>query len=208
MSLGERLYELRKGKNISQEEAAEKLNVTRQTISKWETNQSQPDFDKILPLCELYEISTDELLIGTKKEVDQTNLEEKGSQKRKSALVVSISVFLYFIAVIWIVVMEPIFFINDNLLIGVFLFICAIATVFLIYHFMSISKDNKKEEKEKKKYQKIDDIVALIFLCIYLLVSFITMAWHITWLLWIVYAIVIEIIHLVLGIKEGSDDKE
>ena len=40
MNFGEKLYELRKEKNLSQEEVAEKLNVTRQTVSKWETNQS------------------------------------------------------------------------------------------------------------------------------------------------------------------------
>ena len=65
MSLGERLYELRKKKGLSQEEVAEKLNVTRQSVSKWETDESKPDFDKIVPICELYEISTNELLSGT-----------------------------------------------------------------------------------------------------------------------------------------------
>ena len=63
MNFGEKLYELRKEKNLSQEEVAEKLNVTRQTVSKWETNQSTPDFDKILPLCELFGISSEYLLI-------------------------------------------------------------------------------------------------------------------------------------------------
>ena len=47
MNIGEKLYELRKEKNLSQEEVAEKLNVSRQTVSKWETNQTTPDFDKI-----------------------------------------------------------------------------------------------------------------------------------------------------------------
>ena len=47
MSLGQRLIELRKEKKLSREEVAGKLNVTRQTVSKWETDQSTPDFDKI-----------------------------------------------------------------------------------------------------------------------------------------------------------------
>ncbi len=68
MDIGEKLFELRKQKNLSQEEVAEKLNVTRQTVSKWETNQSTPDFDKIIPICELFEISTEELLTGKKVE--------------------------------------------------------------------------------------------------------------------------------------------
>ena len=67
MNIGEKLFELRKAKNLSQEEVADKLNVTRQTVSKWETNQSTPDFDKIIPICELFKISTDELLRGSKE---------------------------------------------------------------------------------------------------------------------------------------------
>lgn len=77
MNIGEKLFELRKAKNLSQEEVADKLNVTRQTVSKWETNQSTPDFDKIIPICELFEISTDELLKGTKTE----NIQEKGEKE-------------------------------------------------------------------------------------------------------------------------------
>ncbi len=88
MNIGEKLYELRKGKNLSQEEVAEKLNVTRQTVSKWETNQSSPDFDKILPICELFEISTEELITGKKtKEKNNENEEMKKDvkeEKRKS----------------------------------------------------------------------------------------------------------------------------
>ena len=84
MNIGEKLYELRKGKNLSQEEVAEKLNVTRQTVSKWETNQSSPDFDKILPICELFEISTEELITGKKtKEKNNENEEMKKDRSDK-----------------------------------------------------------------------------------------------------------------------------
>ena len=76
MNLGERLFELRKEKNMTQDEVAEKLNVTRQTVSKWETNQSTPDFDKIVPLCELYGISPNELLTGEKQEQEKVNNED------------------------------------------------------------------------------------------------------------------------------------
>ena len=75
MDLGEKLYELRKNKNLTQEEVAEKLNVTRQSVSKWETNQSTPDFDKILPLCELYEISPNDLIKGNEQELEEEKSE-------------------------------------------------------------------------------------------------------------------------------------
>lgn len=62
MSLGQRLYDLRKITGLSQEKAAEQLGVTRQTVSKWETDQTTPDFDKIIPICKLYNITAAELL--------------------------------------------------------------------------------------------------------------------------------------------------
>ena len=77
MNLGEKLFELRKNKNLTQDDVAEKLNVTRQTVSKWETNLSTPDFDKIVPLCELYEITPNELLIGEKPKVENSGDETK-----------------------------------------------------------------------------------------------------------------------------------
>lgn len=68
MSLGDKLYELRKKQGLTQEEAAEKLGITRQTVSKWETDQSTPDFDKLLPISRLYGISLDELAGNERRE--------------------------------------------------------------------------------------------------------------------------------------------
>ena len=71
MSLGQRLYDLRKITGLSQEKAAEQLGVTRQTVSKWETDQTTPDFDKIIPICKLYNITAAELF-GEEKENDHS----------------------------------------------------------------------------------------------------------------------------------------
>lgn len=197
--LGERLYELRRKKNMSQEEMAEKLNVSRQTISKWETNQTQPDFDKIIPICQLFDISSEELLTGKKTSQNPVKLEEN---KRKTALVVSLSVFLYFVAFIWAVIAESLPFVGENLLGSIFLLICSIPTCFLIFYFVSVSKDKKEEKKESEDYKKYDEVVSLGFTILYLVMSFITHAWHLTWILWVVYALVIEIIHILLKMKE------
>ena len=70
MTIGERLLNLRKEKNLSQEDLANELDVSRQSISKWETNQSMPDFDKIVLICEYFGITTDELLTGKKDIVE------------------------------------------------------------------------------------------------------------------------------------------
>lgn len=66
MNFGERLQELRKQKNLSQEQLADLLHVSRQTISRWETSQTTPDLSSLEKLCELYEMSYDELLLNKK----------------------------------------------------------------------------------------------------------------------------------------------
>ncbi len=59
MSIGERLTQLRKRNGLSQEELAEKLGLTRQTISKWELNQSSPDIEYGIALCDCVDVSSD-----------------------------------------------------------------------------------------------------------------------------------------------------
>ena len=62
MLLGERLKETRQSKGVSQSTVAEHLNISRQSISKWENNSSYPDLDNLVRLSEYYEISIDDLL--------------------------------------------------------------------------------------------------------------------------------------------------
>ena len=54
MTIGDRLLKFRRERNLSQEDLANELDVSRQTVSKWETNQSMPDFDKIVPICNCF----------------------------------------------------------------------------------------------------------------------------------------------------------
>ena len=142
MNLGERLFELRKAKNLTQDDVAEKLNVSRQTVSKWETDQSTPDFDKIVPLCELFEIGVDELLTGKKpvEEKKQENVQTKQEVKEKSAKVVSSSVFLYFLAIIVLIVSIPVLNMNPVLATALFLLLIGWSTTRIIRHYMSIPK--------------------------------------------------------------------
>ena len=62
MSLSEKILSLRTQLGLSQEELAEKLAVSRQSVSKWETGQSVPDLDKLIKLADLFGISVDELV--------------------------------------------------------------------------------------------------------------------------------------------------
>ena len=64
MEFNNRLYELRKQKGLSQEEPANKVNVSRLTVSKWEIGDSTPDMEKLIALSDLFDISLDELMVG------------------------------------------------------------------------------------------------------------------------------------------------
>jgi len=62
MNLSEKIQQLRKQNEISQEQLAEKLNVTRQAISKWETGECLPDIENVLQLSDIFGVSVDYLL--------------------------------------------------------------------------------------------------------------------------------------------------
>ena len=63
MEFNNKLYELRKQKGFSQEELANRLNVSRQTVSKWEVGDSTPDMEKLVAIRDLFGISLDELVL-------------------------------------------------------------------------------------------------------------------------------------------------
>lgn len=62
MTIGEKIGKLRAGKGISQEQLAERLGVSRQSVSKWEMGQALPQIDKVVLFCELFSVSCDDLL--------------------------------------------------------------------------------------------------------------------------------------------------
>ena len=73
MSFGENLQNLRRKENMTQDELAEKLNVSRQAVSKWESASGYPETEKIIAICEIFNCSMDDLVKGKIKE---TNLEK------------------------------------------------------------------------------------------------------------------------------------
>ena len=136
--LSEKIINLRKSRGWSQEELAEKLDVSRQSVSKWESGVSNPELDKIVAMSTLFGVSTDYLL----KDV---TTEEK----------------------------EP------------------------IRDFVREDEEQEREEVEEEASTKktkgirefVDDIFWMAVLIVYLLVSFITHRWDITWIIWLVAGI-------------------
>ena len=76
MDYGNRIYELRKEKGLSQEKVALELGVSRQSISLWETNQASPSMDNLIALAKLFNVSLD-VLVGIGKSNITINIEDK-----------------------------------------------------------------------------------------------------------------------------------
>ena len=83
MTMAERLQRLRKEHHFSQEQLTERLQVSRQAVSKWENGQTAPDLDNIIAMSNLYEVTTDYILIGRERYPKENG---KKDRKRKSGM--------------------------------------------------------------------------------------------------------------------------
>lgn len=156
MILADKIIYLRKKCGWSQEELAEKLNVSRQSISKWEGAQSVPDLDKILKLCQVFGVSTDYLLKEEMEEPDPqadvyepTNIKhisaefanEFMTQKKKSAQRIAIGAGICVLSPIVLLLMGGLAesgFIKENIAaaigLGVLLFMVIIAVAIFVFN--------------------------------------------------------------------------
>lgn len=204
MSIGEKIYELRKKKNMSQEDLASILNVSRQTISKWETGESNPDFDKIVPLCNFFNISTDEFLKGS-----NPILEEKifRVSKRNKALTYSICIIIMVVMSILCIVFDAIG-LNDTFIAVTALSCMGAVVVILVYYYLSKPFEEvplKKIENNNKK-RLIGSITNLSLIIIYLIISFSTERWDLTWIIFLIGLLIKKIIFLSLLLKEEKGE--
>ena len=97
MTIADRIQNLRKSKGMSQEELADRIGVSRQAVSKWESEQATPDLEKVVIMSDIFEVTTDYLLKGIEPVkadehktmadvIDQKVLTEKNGKRMKTAL--------------------------------------------------------------------------------------------------------------------------
>ena len=91
MGIGNKILELRKKENLSQEQLAEKMNVTRQTISKWELNETTPDIKQAKELSKIFKISLDEL---TNNDINNLVIEKISNTEKLAGLVFKVSKYI------------------------------------------------------------------------------------------------------------------
>lgn len=85
MTFGENLVNLRKRKSVSQEQLAEVLGITRQTVSKWELNQSTPDLQYIVQISEYFDVSLDYLVKGKEAISTEVLMQERKEDNDKNS---------------------------------------------------------------------------------------------------------------------------
>lgn len=102
MKFGENLYSLRKASKMSQEKLAEKMNVSRQSVSKWETGESYPEMEKIMKLCNIFHCKINDLVHEDMIDIDSLDEDIKMSvvkfKEEKQKRIKGISKAIYILA--------------------------------------------------------------------------------------------------------------
>ena len=112
MNLGNKISNLRKKKNFSQEELAEKIGVTRQTISKWELEETTPDIKQAQKLSKIFNISLDEL---TNNDINNILIEKVSNNERLAGIIIKIlKVIGAFLITIFIIGIIGVILLNFN----------------------------------------------------------------------------------------------
>lgn len=91
MNMADRIQYLRKTKGISQEELADKVGVSRQAVSKWESEQSSPDLDRVISMSQYFDVTTDYILKGVEPVTDHN---ENGSELTSKILYIASTTFV------------------------------------------------------------------------------------------------------------------
>lgn len=99
MSFGENLQFLRKKNNITQEQLAERLNVSRQSVSKWESENSYPEMEKIMQLCSMFECKMDTLLRGSMEETVTEDTAEYDHHMNTFSISIAVGVALIILGI-------------------------------------------------------------------------------------------------------------
>ena len=132
MKFGENLYNLRKATKMSQEKLAEKMNVTRQSVSKWENGESYPEMEKIMKLCNIFHCKINDLVHENMADIDSLDEDIKMSvvkfKEEKQKKIKGISKAIYILArigkiittiaipiIVFLLIVTPIFINNIEL---------------------------------------------------------------------------------------------
>ena len=153
------LISLRKMNSLSQEELAEKIGVSRQTLSKYETGESVPDIEKSKALADVFGVSLDELIKGDVDTMKETITKNDGRKLKKLEYLALVELLVLMFGVTLLVDWGG----EIGRLIGIFLAGALTAAIFMTFHKMEqIKKDNDVQTYREviafMKGESLDDI--------------------------------------------------
>lgn len=167
MSFGLKLQNLRKEKGLSQEALAQRLQVSRQAVSKWETGEGYPEMDKMIMISDMFQVSLDYLLKGQDQEYQEDTqhkyfmntqmIHDYIMYKKNYALRIGMSVAIIILSVTFPIILS--YSQNEN--IGAVLMLLAIALCVALLITTGISHENysQLEKKEiKMSFQDLQDL--------------------------------------------------
>jgi transcriptional regulator with XRE-family HTH domain len=132
MALGENLQYIRGKFSLTQEQLAEKLEVSRQSVSKWESGASFPEMDKILLICELYGVSVDELMRGDVRKGFATDNADYDGHMNSFSKSIALGVGLVILGVAVMILLGVTEFSESIPVIAMFAFIIAAVPIFIV----------------------------------------------------------------------------
>ena len=124
MTFGERLYKLRQQANLSQEEFAEIMDVSRQSISKWENDKAYPEMTRLVYMSDFFQVSLDYLMRGVEAEEQKNSKADEKMEYKAKSLIMIWNTFITNLTG-----MQKVMFIGFYILLSVFL-ICMIVAFF------------------------------------------------------------------------------
>lgn len=149
--LGERLKKARENKNLSQADVAKELNISRQSISKWENNRVSPDVENLIRLGELYNITLDELVKELEVNVHdkKIRMNHRFESENEWIMLMILCVFATIVAPLGLVIAPLIMVRNKkNLMFHKLINVACIVCIFInIYHLYVIFGDYYHSEQ-------------------------------------------------------------
>lgn len=142
MDFGNQIKQIRKEKNITQEQMAQSLNITRQAVSNWENKSNLPDIEILIKIAKVYGVSLDKLILG---DDNMNNMTEKlikdGSETRKSrlnAISVCVGIVLFILGMICLIIRAIVGdWIDVNGMLQEYFFLIPISFVFFFCGFLT-----------------------------------------------------------------------
>ncbi|MCL2522287.1 MAG: helix-turn-helix domain-containing protein [Erysipelotrichales bacterium] len=170
---GEFLYELRKERNMTQADLADKLDLTNKAVSKWETGETMPETQQLIPIAKIFNITVDELLSGRRinsQTIDgqnHINYEEDKIMSIKFILMIALGVGIILIGVVTMVIMDYLDIYHDRY-VPIFLAFVAIGAPICTYAGMVKSIEDKEPSANiLKQGKKLSLAISIgVMLCI------------------------------------------